>query len=33
MYGSGGRAVDADRAVTGMTAWLDAVHEVGPLDS
>jgi glutamate/tyrosine decarboxylase-like PLP-dependent enzyme len=33
MYGSGGRAVDADRAVAGMTAWLDAVHEVGPLDS
>lgn len=30
-YGSGGRAVDPARMVSGTVGFLDAVHEVGPL--
>ena len=31
MYGAGGRVADPDRVVSGMLAFFDAVHEVGPL--
>ena len=31
MYGSGGRVVDPQRVAAGMAAFLDAVHEVGPV--
>ena len=31
MYGSGGRTPDTEQVFAGLTRYLDAVHEVGPL--
>ncbi len=32
MYGAGGRVADPDQVRAGVLGYLDAVHEVGPLE-